>query len=166
MPDAALRPCSGDPRCPELTKGGPCPKHLKLRQKASDANRGTAQQRGYTYKWSLKSQQHLRQYPLCGMKDECAYEGWRGECYEQGRVTPATCTDHIIPHKGDKLLFWDPLNRCSMCDSCHSKKTAMEDGGFGHNPANASSRGLGRGRGLGQTDDSETASPNLARRIT
>jgi 5-methylcytosine-specific restriction protein A len=66
------------------------------------------------------------------MKEVCAYEGWRGECYEQKHVTPATCTDHIIPHKGDKYLFWDPLNRQSLCDACHSKKTVREDGGFGH----------------------------------
>lgn len=66
------------------------------------------------------------------MKDVCAYEGWRGECHAQGRITPATVTDHIIPHKGDQHLFWDFLNRQSLCRSCHSKKTALEDGGFGH----------------------------------
>lgn len=133
MPEAALRPCPA-PGCPALTKGGRCEAHRTERQRIMDSHRGTAQQRGYTYRWSQVSQQHLRQYPLCGMKDICAYEGWRGECYEQKRTTPATCTDHIIPHKGDKYLFWDPLNRQSLCSACHSKKTSIEEGGFGHLP--------------------------------
>jgi len=130
MPSAPLRPCPVN-GCPELTTGGKCDVHRQQSAKVSEARRGTAQERGYTYKWSLTSQQHLRQYPLCGMKDVCAYEGWRGECYEQGRTTKATCTDHIIPHKGDRHLFWDPLNRCSLCERCHNLKTSRYEGGFG-----------------------------------
>lgn len=40
--------------------------------------------------------------------------------------------DHIRPHKSNYDLFWDPNNWQSMCDPCHSKKTATEDGGFGN----------------------------------
>lgn len=36
-------------------------------------------------------------------------------------------TDHIIPHRGDKRLFWDRSNWQPMCDRCHNIKRATED---------------------------------------
>ena len=45
------------------------------------------------------------------------------ECERQGFVTPGTDLDHIIPHRGDKVLFWDKTNLQVLCHSCHSKKT-------------------------------------------
>jgi len=35
----------------------------------------------------------------------------------------ATQVDHIVPHRGNKELFWDVGNLQSLCQSCHSKKT-------------------------------------------
>jgi 5-methylcytosine-specific restriction enzyme A len=46
-------------------------------------------------------------------------------------VASATVADHITPHKGDPVLFWDPDNLQSLCAACHGRKTATEDGGFG-----------------------------------
>jgi 5-methylcytosine-specific restriction protein A len=45
--------------------------------------------------------------------------------------------DHVVPHKGDWLLFVDEKNLQGLCLSCHSKKTATEDGGFGREPVTA-----------------------------
>jgi 5-methylcytosine-specific restriction protein A len=53
-------------------------------------------------------------------------------CEEHGEDTAATVVDHIIPHKGDKRLFWDIKNWQPLCASCHGIKTAKEDGGFGN----------------------------------
>lgn len=44
----------------------------------------------------------------------------------------ATCVDHIKAHKGDKRLFWDEKNHRPLCTGCHSRKTALQDGGFGN----------------------------------
>ncbi len=44
----------------------------------------------------------------------------------------ATDLDHIVPHKGDRKLFFDESNWQALCKSCHSRKTAAEDGGFGN----------------------------------
>lgn len=52
----------------------------------------------------------------------------------QGLIEQATDLDHIEPHRGDMTLFWDHDNWQSLCHSCHSAKTASEDGGFGNNP--------------------------------
>jgi 5-methylcytosine-specific restriction protein A len=46
------------------------------------------------------------------------------------RVVAAADLDHIIPHKGDMTLFWDPTNWQGLCKGCHSRKTATEDSSF------------------------------------
>ena len=38
-----------------------------------------------------------------------------------------TVVDHIRPHRGDPVLFWDEKNWQSLCKSCHDKKTWNED---------------------------------------
>lgn len=53
-------------------------------------------------------------------------------CFKEGRYISAKIVDHIIPHKGDMKLFWDSENHQPLCESCHNKKTAKEDGGFGN----------------------------------
>ena len=44
----------------------------------------------------------------------------------------STVADHIVPHKGVWELFCDLVNLQGICDECHAKKTATEDGGFGN----------------------------------
>jgi 5-methylcytosine-specific restriction endonuclease McrA len=34
----------------------------------------------------------------------------------------ATVVDHIIPHKGDRKLFWSRANWQPLCVSCHSSR--------------------------------------------
>lgn len=41
----------------------------------------------------------------------------------------ATIVDHIVPHKGDLVLFHDPENLQSLCKPCHDRdKAAIERG--------------------------------------
>jgi 5-methylcytosine-specific restriction enzyme A len=121
MPNKPARPCPY-PGCPALTtdKSGYCEKHLKQSQKQYDQERGTPNERGYTYRWQKASKVFLSTHPLCA------------ECEKEGRVTAATLVDHIIPHKGNYQLFWDESNWQPLCASHHSIKTATEDGAFGH----------------------------------
>jgi 5-methylcytosine-specific restriction protein A len=44
----------------------------------------------------------------------------------------ATVVDHRDPHRGDPAVFWDRDRWQPMCASCHGRKTAARDGGFGH----------------------------------
>jgi len=73
-----------------------------------------------TIGWSDMKRNQLRSHPLCA------------EHGRKGRVVAGSQVDHIIPHKGDLALFFDPSNLQTLCASCHSRKTAREDGGFGH----------------------------------
>lgn len=121
-----LRFCK-HPGCGELTQGGWCDKHKPEAKVYISINRppdkckkrASAHKRGYTYRWQTVRKDFLSKHPWCA------------ECQRQGRLTTATEVDHIIPHKGDRRLFWDRSNWQPLCHSCHSRKTAREDGGFG-----------------------------------
>jgi len=96
--------------CNELTADRRCDKH-----KTED--RPTASQRGYNSKWRKASDTYLRkpENALCRL------------CYAEGKVVPAYCVDHIIPHRGDQQLFWDVENNwMPLCEICHNKKSAKE----------------------------------------
>lgn len=63
------------------------------------------------------------------------------ECKARGRIVAAEEVDHTIPHRGDHKLFWDTANHQGLCKTCHSRKTASQDGGFGNAPRPAKSSG-------------------------
>ena len=112
-----LKPC-GYPGCPALVKDGAyCDQH----KRQYDRQRGTANRRGYTYQWQQYIIRYKRKHPLC-----C-------KCEAQGIVKPTYAVDHIIPVSGpDDPLFWVDSNHQPLCLSCHSVKTAKENGGFGN----------------------------------
>lgn len=114
MANRAKRPCSY-PGCPELTTERFCPTH----KKQDDLRRGSAVERGYDARWRKARTHFLTQNPLCV------------HCLKEGRVTAATVVDHIKPHKGNRILFWDRTNWQALCKKHHDQKTAREDGGFG-----------------------------------
>lgn len=70
--------------------------------------RGTRQSQGYTDAWLRAADRFKAEHPLCRM------------CERNGRVTPAQCVDHIIPHRGDGDLFWNESNWQSLCNPCHA----------------------------------------------
>jgi 5-methylcytosine-specific restriction protein A len=47
-------------------------------------------------------------------------------CAAAGRLAPATVVDHVVPHRGDPVLFWDENNWAPSCKRCHDRKTARE----------------------------------------
>lgn len=95
-----------------------CPVHkreVNARRRADDL----AVRSLYSYGWARYSKGFLRRNPLCVV------------CQAAGRVVAAEVTDHIVPHRGDRSLFWDTANHQALCKSCHDRKTVLEDGGFG-----------------------------------
>lgn len=119
MPIAPLRPC-GHPGCPELVAKGRCTRHTVAVRQTYERTRGTAAQRGYDSNWVKARKTYLRQYPWCATH------------LKRGELIRAEHVDHKVPHRGDQKLFWDKTNWQSLCKSCHSSKTASEDGGFGN----------------------------------
>jgi 5-methylcytosine-specific restriction protein A len=99
--------------CPELVEYGYCEKHKREDSAIRyDKERGTAAQRGYNKRWQKARMSFLKRHPLCV------------ECEVRGLLRPAQVVDHIIPHKGNKQLFWDRDNWQALCKACHDEKTA------------------------------------------
>ncbi|MCK9569818.1 HNH endonuclease [Candidatus Pacearchaeota archaeon] len=121
MPYKPARPCR-QPGCPALTndKTGYCEQHRKAALKEQDSHRLNANERGYNYRWHKYTQWYLAQNPLCV------------NCLKQNTTKAAECVDHVIPHKGDQTLFWDPDNHQALCLSCNSAKAAKQEGAFGN----------------------------------
>lgn len=109
MPRVPPRPCRY-PGCPEFAEEGEvfCKDH---RVWSADRLRGGADARGYNARWRKARLLYLQRHPLCV------------ECQREGKLTPATVVDHILPHRGDQRLFWDEKNWQPLCKDCHDKKT-------------------------------------------
>lgn len=101
---------------------GYCDKHKEIAKKQADAlkNRKPHEHsKLYNWQWKKVRANYLMLNPLCV------------ECDKYGLLEPATVVDHIRPHKGNLDLFWNESNYQPLCKSCHDRKTATEDGGFG-----------------------------------
>ncbi len=48
---------------------------------------------------------------------------WCVECQKAGHLVAWTQLDHIVPHRGDYEMFWNPRNRQGLCDIHHGRKT-------------------------------------------
>lgn len=105
--------------CPELTEHRYCPAHSRQ----VDLRRGSRQSRGYGRQWELSSQAFLREFPLCGMRPN-GQRPVMSRCFDNGWITVAFQTDHVVPHKGDQRLFWDrDGNWQALCQSCGAIKS-------------------------------------------
>lgn len=68
----------------------------------------------YDARWQRRRRRQLEAEPLCRM------------CAARGMVVAATVADHVLPHRGDPLLFEEGELQ-SLCASCHSAdKQSME----------------------------------------
>ena len=106
MADAPAKAC----RCGGRVRRGVCDRCGP--QRPQPEQRASSNARGYTYRWQQASEAYRTQHPLCE------------ECVRQGRVTPASVVDHVVPHRGDAGRFWDQDNWEALCKTCHDRKTA------------------------------------------
>ena len=67
-----------------------------------------------TQRWLRIRRMQLRLKPLCE------------KCDERGRVEPADSVHHVIPHKGDMVLFYTG-KLMSLCKRCHDGITQQQE---------------------------------------
>lgn len=116
MPRRVGHPCAA-PGCAGVVRGAAyCPEHQPAR---STASRLSPSRRGYDRRWQRLRRMVLAQQPFCVA------------CEREGRVTPATDVDHIVPLADGGRDEWSNLQ--PLCHSCHSRKTAAA-GGRGAKP--------------------------------
>lgn len=65
-----------------------------------------------TVRWQRLRRLVLSEEPLC-----C-------DCQAEGHVQPSEDVDHVIPHRGDSVLFWSRKNLVGRCHAHHAAKTA------------------------------------------
>lgn len=82
------------------------------RHRRHDANRPSARERGYNGAWDDARRVFLASHPSCAF---CGYTD--------------TVVDHIIPHRGDMLLFWDRTNWQALCKPCHDRRKQRVEAG-------------------------------------
>jgi len=115
MPWKSPRVCE----CGRRVAGGlRCPCQLdrdRARKARHDAKRPNASQRGYDAKWERARRDFLKMYPTCA---RCG--------------APATVVDHVIPHKGDKRLFWDRTLWQPLCAHHHNSSKQREERAYDH----------------------------------
>lgn len=95
----------------------PKPLDHRIRNREYDRRRGSARKRGYDSRWDKARRLYLFDHPLCRM------------CHEAGNIVPATVVDHINPHKGDQLKFWDRNNWQPLCKSHHDLHKQRQERG-------------------------------------
>ena len=111
MPLRPLKPCS-HPGCPNLTSERFCPEHARTERQRYDQQRGSAHERGYTYRWSKYSKWFLRQPENVFCKLQLL-----------GCTNLSECVDHIDPVNGSSdPKFWQPENHQGACVHCNSVK--------------------------------------------
>jgi 5-methylcytosine-specific restriction enzyme A len=72
------------------------------------STRASAAERGYDARWHAASAAFRIDNPLCL------------GCEAVGLIVEATCVDHIIPHRGDDVLFWNSANWQPCCSWHHN----------------------------------------------
>lgn len=111
MPSKPMRICN-HPGCSILVESGYCDKHKKQVQKARDQHRGSAHQRGYTYRWYQYTKVFLSRPENVFCKLQLP-----------GCNNIAECVDHIDPPNGPyDTKFWDTNNHQGACIHCNSVK--------------------------------------------
>ena len=76
-------------------------------RREADQRRGSARERGYTAQWDKQAKDFLADHPLCL------------GCEAVGRIEAAVLVDHVVPHGGDRELFWDRGNWQACCKWHH-----------------------------------------------
>ena len=88
MPMRGKRLCS---RCNKIVDGD-------HNHRGDDVGRGSANERGYDYKWQKASRRFLKDHLWCVM------------CLAHNHYTPATVVHHVKTEQGDPILFNDKSN--------------------------------------------------------
>ena len=114
MPKKPARPCKVR-MCPNLVhgRGQYCEEHADLGIRKD--TRPSARLRGYDKEWYRIRNAYIQAHPYCE---------------EEGCGRLAEQVDHKVPLRAGGTNDWANLR--SLCTSCHSRKTAKYDGGFGN----------------------------------
>jgi 5-methylcytosine-specific restriction protein A len=113
MPDKALIACN-IPGCPARTERLRCPAHSSKRKQQYDLDNPNRQAYYKSLEWRAKRKRILKRDPFCVTG-----------CGKLSRIV-----DHRIARENGGTDDDDNLQ--GLCTTCHNRKTAKYDGGFGN----------------------------------
>lgn len=88
------------------------PRHSDRRRAMPDRREHQPWRKWYsTAQWRKLAAMVRREEPLCR------------ECTKRDRTTATAVVDHIVPHRGNRELFFDRDNLQGLCKECHDFKT-------------------------------------------
>ena len=120
MPTSPPSLCTN--RCGTLVYGGgQCPECLTQTRRERDRERPNGYQRGYTREWATFSKAYLTDHYYCESPTHGPHNRPR-----------ATDVDHIDGTGRTGTHAYNTNNLQALCHSCHARKTAQNDGGFGN----------------------------------
>lgn len=112
MPTAPMRPCVV---CGVACDGGRCDKHQRSKSRQQYETTRRKDRQFYKRKrWESVRSAKLNRTPLCE------------DCWERGRVTPATEVHHVVERKVDPSRAYDLGNLQSLCKRCHARRSNAE----------------------------------------
>src|SRR5206468_3916057 len=77
----------------------------------------SARKRGYDSAWDKARAGFLAKHPFC----DCPVHAGKPNAPRSDTI------DHIVAHKGDKVLFWKRSNWRAMAAACHNAKRQREE---------------------------------------
>ena len=92
-----------------------------LRTLKGNRRRVSAAARGYGRAWERLSRIYRRRHPMCADPF--------GTHAAEGVPTLGDHVDHVVALSAGGTHAWENLQ--TLCRRCHSRKTALHDGGFG-----------------------------------
>ena len=98
-------------------------------------------QKLYSKRWNRTSKLFREYNPWCVACGALAAGTIKDE---NGREVPLGVVDHIVPHRGDVILFWDQSNWQTLCSTCHNRKSARERQQMGEAAMDASKQTVKR----------------------
>jgi 5-methylcytosine-specific restriction protein A len=110
-----------------------------------DARRGSARARGYTAAWDRASLAFRRERPLCL------------GCEAVGLVVVCEVVDHVIPHKGDEVLFWDRARWQPSCRWHHDVVKQILEQLYAHGTATEADLWLNSAKAIAITNRERTS---------
>jgi len=92
---------------------------MPRRETKGRSERATGYRRWYSLaRWKRLRRRKLQEHPLC------LY------CLRENMITAAVALDHIVPHGGDPVLFWDESNLAQLCTYHHDLTKRREEMGL------------------------------------
>lgn len=113
------------PGCEDVARpgGNRCAEHEAERKARRKASRAAAQRTEHAASWRALYADRRWRHASAGFLRR---NKWCADCGALGVHELATDVDHVVPHKGDRRLFWNRSNWQALCHRCHSRKTARE----------------------------------------